>query len=211
MAAAAAVLAMAACSDPTGDDVSRRHPLEIERHAVTLTVTAAPKSRRMGATTAAKLDDFFDRYVGDGGAGLRVTTPPGARRSAMTVAIRARAARRGVDLSDIVVVPAKPGSGAAGSYRLRYSRYSVRPPRCGFWSTAYQFNPGNRVHPNFGCASQDYLARMVAHPTDLVRSRHTGPRDTTRSNAVIDNYRRGEPTAVKPNPDEQTIRTQSSK
>ncbi len=207
----AVALAVAACAgDPTGDEISRRHPLDVERHPVRLTVMAVPTARRIGARMAAALDEFFAGYVADGGGQMRITTPPGAasgRRSAMAGAIRDRAVRRGVNGSAIVLVPAKPGPGTARTYRLHYSRHAVRTPRCGDWSTSHHFNVRNRVHPNYGCASQSYLGAMAAQPLDLVTARRTGPRDTTRSNAVIGNYRKGEPTAVKPNPNEGTIRT----
>jgi len=37
--------------------------------------------------------------------------------------------------------------------------------------------------------------------------RPIGPRDTTRSNAIIENYRKGEPTAAKESADEKSIHT----
>ncbi len=206
----AVALALAACVDPTGDDVGRRHPIVIERHAVTLTISATPSSRRINANTAVTLDEFFDGYVDDGGGRMRVTTPPGAatgKRSAMAIAIRDRAVRRGVNISDIDLVPAKPGPGATRTYRLRYLRHSVRSPRCGNWSKRVPFNPRNQVHPNYGCASQSYLGRMASRPTDLVTARRRGPRDTTRSNDIIEKYRKGETTAAKESPDEKAIRT----
>ena len=208
----AVTLTLAACSGPIidGDDVSGRHPIVIEQHAATLTVTAAPSSRRVNAMTAAALDEFFDGYIDDGGGRMRVTTPPGAttgKRSAMAIAIRDRAVRRGVNISDVDLVPAKLGPGATRTYRLRYLRHSVRSPRCGNWSKRVPFNPRNRVHPNYGCASQSYLGRMASRPTDLVTARRAGPRDTTRSNDIIENYRKGEATAAKESPDEKAIRT----
>ncbi len=99
------------------------------------------------------------------------------------------------------------GDDISRRHPLEIERHSVRLPRCGDWSTSRHFNPRNLVHPNYGCASQRYRGRMAARPSDLVKARRLEPRDTTRSNAVIDNYRKGEPTAVKPNPDEGAIRT----
>ncbi len=212
VAVLAVVLVLAACADPIGDgdDVSRRHPIVIERHATTLKVTAAPSARRINVVTAAALDEFFDGYADHGGGRMLITTPPGAAtgmRSAMAIAIRDRAVRRGVNFSNVALVPAMPGPGAARIFRLRYLRHSVRPPRCGHWSEWVPFNPPNRVHSNYGCASQSYLGRMASRPTDLVTTRPVGPRDTTRSNTVIQLYRQGEPTAAKESSEENTIRT----
>ena len=181
----------------------------IERHAITLKVMAAA-SRRINAVTAVALDDFFDGYVDDGGGRMLITTPPGAAtgtRSAMALAIRDRAVRRGINISSVDLVPAKPGPGATQIFRLRYLRHSVRPPRCGDWSQSRSYNPPNVVHPNYGCASQSYLGRMAARPTDLVTAQPAGPRDTTRSNTIIKLYRQGEPTAAKESSGEKTIRT----
>ena len=208
----AVTLALAACSGQKSeiDDVSRRHPIVIERHAVTLTVSAAPSRRRINASTAATLDDFFDGYFDDGGGRMLITTPPGTTsgsRSAMANAIRDRAVRRGIDVSDVDLVSAKPGPGANRTYRLRYLHHTVRSPRCGHWSAPSPFNPRNVIHPNHGCASQSYLGRMTAHPRDLVAAHPAGPRDTTRSNTVIQLYRKGEATAAKESPNEKTIRT----
>ena len=202
---------LTACADRRGDDVSLRHPIAIERHAVTLNVSATPTTRRINASTASKLDKFFDGYFDDGGGRLRITTPPGAtsgRRLAMSKAIRNRAVRRGIDISEIDLESGKSGKGSKRTYQLHYLRHTVRAPRCGRnWYYRFWEGWSNKAQTNYGCASQSYLGRMAARPRDLVKAHPAGPRDTTRSNKIIHLYREGEPTGAKEKPDEKSIRT----
>ena len=210
LALASAVI-LTACADRRGDDVGSRHPIVIERHPVTLKLSAAPTARRIGVANAGKLDDFFDGYFKDGGGRLRIETPPDASsggRAAMANAIRDRALRHGIDAAEIDLVPAKSKRVSARTYQLRYLRHSVRPPRCGTnWYYWFWEGWSNKPQVNYGCASQSYLGRMAARPRDLVKAHPSTPRDTARSNKIIDLYRQGESTGAKERPDEKSIRT----
>ena len=50
------------------------------------------------------------------------------------------------------------------------------PSPCGDFEDNLAYNPNNVLAPNFGCASQNNLARAVVDPRDLVESRPATPR-----------------------------------
>ena len=70
-----------------------------------------------------------------------------------------------------------------GSYRGRASdpielvlhRKVAVSSECGDWSSDLADSYGNRPYANFGCATQNNLAAMVANPEDLERPREMGP------------------------------------
>ena len=53
--------------------------------------------------------------------------------------------------------------------------YIAIPSTCGDFEENLAYNPNNVLAPNFGCASQNNLARAVAEPKDLVEPREVSP------------------------------------
>jgi pilus assembly protein CpaD len=56
--------------------------------------------------------------------------------------------------------------------------------------------PDNPSPVNFGCATQNNLAAMVADPADLVMPRTMTASDAQRRGTVFEKYRKGEITAT---------------
>jgi pilus assembly protein CpaD len=63
---------------------------------------------------------------------------------------------------------------------------------CGQWPTDLSAGPENRNYHNFGCASQNNLAEMIANPSDLLGPRGSTAIDAERRLKVIDAYRKAE-------------------
>lgn len=81
--------------------------------------------------------------------------------------------------------------------RLGYARVEARTSPCGLWPddlgpTAARTTFENRPYYNFGCATQQNLAAMVAEPEDLVQPRPETPPMAARRQVVLDKYRKGE-------------------
>src|SRR5438270_143079 len=75
--------------------------------------------------------------------------------------------------------------GTSSSVRLAYSKIGAHTAECGPWPDQTARNPENRHYANYGCATQQNLAAMVANPLDLLYPRAMTPPDAVRRTAVI--------------------------
>jgi pilus assembly protein CpaD len=94
-----------------------------------------------------------------------------------TMSLRA-AADQGLLLSE--GMPVTAGRAAPGGVRVIVSRASASVPGCPIWEDETVGTP-ERTSTNFGCATNQNLARMIADPNDLVRGQSDG--NTTDSMA----------------------------
>jgi len=67
-------------------------------------------------------------------------------------------------------------------------------PRCGVWPNDTSSGLENDHYHNFGCASQQNFAAMIANPADLVRPREMAPSHGARRAKVISDYGQGNDT-----------------
>ena len=179
--------------------VSQRHPVTVDTQSATLLIAVEPDASALGDADRAALESFAAQYKAIGHGALDMAVPdvapnrPAAMRLASEVQALLDAAAVG---EDRVRRSDYRASGAAvdAPLILSFTRYVATPSPCGNWSQDYAFNPRNVASPNFGCATRNNLARMVADPADLVRPRAMDPADAMRRNQVIDRYRIGETT-----------------
>lgn len=92
--------------------------------------------------------------------------------------------------------------GVPSDYRQRHpilvsSHGAYVASQCGQWP--HDVGPAdaamsnlNKPYWNFGCATQQNLAAMVARPSDLLTPRAEGQLDAARRQTTIGKYRRGE-------------------
>ncbi|WP_395390694.1 CpaD family pilus assembly protein [Novosphingobium sp. BL-8A] len=181
-------LALAGCGGvPTNRSMNSVHQPIVEKVNYALDVGTGGDGLAYGEQ--ARLADWFsamgarygDRiYVEDAGSN------PGTRS-----AVEAVAARFGLSLSE--GTPATEGYLDKGRARVVLVRSKAFVPGCPDWSTNSDFNPGNGLSGNYGCATNSNLAAMVANPEDLV---HGATGDTTvsvRSTKAIEAYRAADP------------------
>ena len=62
---------------------------------------------------------------------------------------------------------------------------------CAPWFNFPADTHSNRESPFLGCANDQNLAAMVAHPEDLVQGRALGPADGEKTARVIETWREG--------------------
>lgn len=80
--------------------------------------------------------------------------------------------------------------GASATLRLVYSDLTAEvTSECGKWRGDLMDTANNKNYGNFGCATQNNLASMIAHPADLLGPRGESEIDATRRTTVIDNWR----------------------
>lgn len=210
-AAGLLALALAACAptnrvvgppDPTYAQV---HPIVLNHGSRSIDIFLAGGSGHIGARQMADVRAFAAEYRRSGEGPLLIgfpTTDPTARRAGQ--GIREALASAGVT------------SARTGSYRpddpeaiapvkLAFTRLQaqVEGP-CGQWpDDIAEYNGtlsgwNNRAQPweNFGCATQNALAKQVADPLDLVRARPEGPSSAVRRVTVMSKYGQGQATAT---------------
>lgn len=179
-----------------------RHPISVDRDVPTLTV-AAPRAKS-GLTDEERREvaAFAAAYKERGHGSLTVSTPSGSANTTtamnVLVDIRDTLSDKGVSTDTVNYTSYRASAANADApIILSYNRYVATPSACGDWSTNYANDPANGTPPNFGCASQNNLAVLVADPGDLVTPRDMTPRDAQRSTEVLSKYRKGEITATK--------------
>jgi pilus assembly protein CpaD len=206
LAGLALVLSLSACGGFNGREdaelgVSYTHPITVTMDDTTLTIPASREKSGLSDDDRKAIGDFASAYKARGHGPLTVSTPSGSLNttSAMNVLVDVRDALSdtGIAADRISYVPynasAKDGDAPV---ILSYKRYVAKASPCGNWSMDYDYDPSNGLPPNYGCASQNNLAAMVADPADLVQPRAMTPSDGDRRQTVLDKYRKGEITAT---------------
>ncbi|MBV8683452.1 MAG: hypothetical protein JO111_11295 [Caulobacteraceae bacterium] len=79
----------------------------------------------------------------------------------------------------------------AHTVRVVLERYVVTAPVCPNWSSPSWLNFNNHSSTNFGCATSDNLAAMVADPRDLAVGRDLEPEPADAAIAPVQKYRAG--------------------
>lgn len=197
-------LLLGACSTLSNDGsdartVAQEHPIAVDTQVVTLTIPVENAAAGLSTTDRARVRAFAQSYLRNGHGPVSVTAPTGSRNdlSASDAAIDARAVldETGVDTADI----------ESAAYRsdeekrdlvLSYTRYVATPPVCGDWSSTRVRDFKNLSSPNYGCATQNNLAAMIADPRDLTQPADETPADANARTRMIGAYRRGEKTAT---------------
>lgn len=205
LAPLAAALALAGCGGFNGVadaqyDASRVHPISVDTDVPSLTILAARGKTGLTDGDRAAVAAFAAAYKERGHGALTVATPSGSPNAAAAVNVLAEVrdalGERGVPADAISYTPYRASSADSDApLILSYKRYVATPSPCGNWSTDYAHDPKNVPPPNFGCATQNNLAAMLADPADLVEPRNMTPADAARRATVFDKYRKGESTA----------------
>jgi pilus assembly protein CpaD len=206
LAGLALALALAGCGGFNGEQdaelgVSYRHPIAVTMNDTTLTIPAAREQSGLSDEDRKAISNFVAGYKERGHGPLTVSTPSGSPNTttAMNVLVDVRDAlsETGIPASSISYAPytaaAKDGDAPV---ILTYKRYEAKASPCGDWSMDYAYDPANGLPPNFGCASQNNLAALVADPADLVQPRTMTAADAGRRQTVFEKYRKGEITAT---------------
>lgn len=221
LAPLALALALAGCGGFNGaeqayDGPSQSHPITVTADTQTLNVSA-PRAKD-GLTDAERKEvaNFADAYKAYGHGPLAVATPSGSSNttSAMNVLVEVRDVlnEKGVPTDKISYAPYQASSAdSEAPLILSFRRYVAKASPCGDWSTNYADDPSNGVPPNFGCASQNNLAAMIADPADLVTPRTMTPADAQRRAVVFGKYRNGDITATTRNADDSAAVSEVNK
>ncbi|MGV8995697.1 MAG: CpaD family pilus assembly protein [Parvibaculaceae bacterium] len=199
-----ASLALAGCGGFNGAEeaefgASYDHPISVQPDVPTLKITA---SNALSVEDRSALKGFVAAYKERGHGPLTVSTPSGSANTAIAmnvlVDVRDALAQSGVPATSIAYTPYRASAAdQAAPIVVSYRQFIAVASPCGDWTDSYSYNPSNSTVKNFGCATQNNLAAMIADPADLVAPREMTASDAQRRGEVFTNYRKGDITATK--------------
>lgn len=199
-----AALAVASCaSGPFNGPqhamtVAEEHPISVDSQVVTLTIDNDLSTTDLSSIDSARLRAFADAYMRDGHGPLTITAPSGTSADfdgqETAADIRGALNESGVPWSALTGATYRTGS-ASSQLILSYTHYVATASECGIWRGIKGRDYRNLRTPNFGCATQNNIAAMLADPHDLIAPADQTPRDATTTVRAIEAYRAGEVTS----------------
>ena len=179
--------------------VEEEHPISVDSQTVTLTL-AASRDGVLSGIDQARLRAFAGSYLREGHGPISVTTPSGgdADESAARTAFSARGAlyEAGVREGHIQSTSYAAAQKASRDIIISYTHYVATPSACGVWQGTRGRDYRNLRSPNFGCASQNNLAAMIADPRDLVSPAEMTPPDSAIRIRGVNAFRAGQVTST---------------
>ena len=167
-------------------------------------ILLAPHGRLSPAQEAA-LADLAGRWREAGEGPILVHAEAAVEPALQTAHAAAQALQAaGVPSAFVKVAPFEPAVEAPpGPVRVGYSRLVATGPQCAnLWDNLTK-TKRNAPYASFGCATTANLAAQIADPRDLVAPRASYPADAARRAAVLDKYRKGQPTGTERSDDER--------
>jgi pilus assembly protein CpaD len=186
-----------AVSDLESVTPTEQFAIEVQSEPVTLQL--APHRRGASRDQARALADFARQWSDASGGAIAIQTP--ARDGDPAAAYRTASDARdillaqGVPPARVRIVSSGPDRAGSPVIVVTYAHYKAKGSDCGAAWDNMGVTGDNRPYGNFGCAVTANFAAQVADPADLMAPHDLDPPDATRRQWVIDNYRRGLPTA----------------
>lgn len=180
------------------DDYRTNHPIAIDEAVQTMDIPVGINSARLTDAVKENITGFVQKYRASGADLIAIVTPTGSpNQDAATYAgyqVQDALEADGVDRRsiDFRVYRAQSGENTA-PIRLAYAGVAAQTAPCGPWTDQVADTGENRHYANYGCATQQNLAAIVANPLDLLYPRGMTPADAARRATVLDKYRAGEP------------------
>ena len=203
--AAAAMLALAGCGGFNGPEQAQYapetvHPITVKKDTATLKLDAAMDLGYLNDRQKAQIALFAQAYNERGHGPMIVSVPDKSMNKGAASDFLSEVSRtladQGVGGDAVVYKPYQVAADQTSApVVMTFTRYKAIASPCGDWSMDYAYNPKNLNPPNFGCATQNNLAAIIADPADLVHPRTMDPADAERRSVVLEKYRKGETTA----------------
>ena len=180
------------------ETVGERYPIKVTRSMARLDVDV-DGAKRLAGDDRARVAQFARDYRARSSGAMIVARPDGGPNH---VAAATKVASIQRELREAGVPPAAisyriyqaGASDRAAPVILTYETFEAISPECGNWQQNTANTYTNRPYPDFGCATQQNLAAMVADPRDLVEPRAMTPADAGRRGVIMEAWRKGEQT-----------------
>lgn len=179
----------------TPQDYRTNHPIVVSESEVTKDLLVLKSMNRMSSRHSNIATSFYGKFRRSGAKHIRVIIPAGSsnEHAARHVSrdIIAHMKELGLKRSEVQLSRYHaPKHGDAATIRLSYDSINAAvASKCGEWSEDLGDTSENRNYGNFGCATQNNLAEMIANPADLLGPRGESEIDAERRDNVIDDWR----------------------
>lgn len=187
------------------DDYRVNHPITIEERLATLDIPVGMETSYLPRGMDGNIAGFARAFLQSGSDVIAIVLPDGSANAytagSIAIQIEQVMLNAGVPLASIQYrsYPAQPSETSA-PIRLAYARISASVERCNAWPDQLSRNFQNQHYANYGCATQNNLAAMVANPLDLLYPRVIAPPNAARRDAVLEAYQNGEATNTEYDP-----------
>ncbi|MEM1104531.1 MAG: CpaD family pilus assembly protein [Pseudomonadota bacterium] len=198
--------AFAGCAPLFNDELEaltykEQHPISIDPQNVAMEIVAEQVGSALSVVDRARVRSFALDYVRRGHGPITVVLPSGSQNAMASVevaadiydALHAAGLERGAVKGATYRAPASSDDAAI---LVSFTRYVATSTPCGVWDQNIGLSLSNTVTSNFGCATQQNLAAIVADPRDLVAPRGVSAADVGRRATVLQRYREGEITST---------------
>lgn len=172
------------------NDPDKRHAIHLSSRPETLLVEVGHDGTGLTANQESDVLAFIHRYKAESRGKLRIASPAGGSSRAVRH-VRSLAEESGLPPWAIEVSSIRGEGRRRQAMKLTYERVVAIPPACGDWSEDVGRDHQRLHYPNFGCATQNNLAVMVAHPRDLERPQDETPRSSERRSSDWAKYSSG--------------------
>lgn len=177
------------------DDYRTNHPIILSEREETLDVPVGTSDTRITVAQRSSIQGFIAQYASNGSGIVQVLLPSGSSNAAAAQRVYSHvveALRKGGVPGGNIVAASYDASGidSTAPIRISYRAMSAATETCGKWTADLGDTSENKNYENFGCASQNNLAAMVANPADLIGPRLPGRIDPVKRSLAISRYQK---------------------
>ena len=177
------------------DDYRLRHPIIVSENEAARDIVIPRNLKRLSLRDRDIVKGIGSDFRRSGGKSIMILIPTGspnehaARRAASQAVAELKEA--GVGAHQIAISHYSAAQhGESATLRIVYSDLAAGiASQCGQWNEDVTATAHNRNYHNFGCATQNNLAQMVANPADLLGPRAMSDVDSTKRTQVIEDWR----------------------
>lgn len=184
-------------------DYRTKHPIVVAQDEMTEDLIVTSKMRNMSLRHRNQVVAFIGRFKKSGAKTIRIILPAGSHNEAAArqvghdvIALMKEERMSANQISVSRYHAANHGDAATVRLSFQSTVASVHS-ECGQWTEDLVRTPENKNYQNFGCATQNNLAEMIANPQDLIGPRGQSEIDAERRGTVIETWR-SEGTAALP-------------
>lgn len=179
------------------DDYRSRHPIIVSENEKVNDIVVPVHSRNMSSRDLELVRSMGSKFRQSGSQHIAILVPTGSRneRAARNFASNAISELKRIRIPEnriVVQYYNAEGHSDSATLRLVYADLNAEVVgECGEWSEDLMDTSNNENYSNFGCATQNNLAKMIASPADLLGPRGESHIDASRRAKVIDDWRNG--------------------
>lgn len=177
------------------DDYRTNHPIILNEREETLDVPVGSADTQISTAQRSSIEGFIAQYAANGSGLVQILLPTGSTNASAAQRVHSNiiAAIRHAGVSSGNIVTATydaQGVESSAPVRVSYRAMSAATEPCGKWPDNLGDTTQNKNYENFGCASQNNMASMIANPADLLGPRKTGQIDASKRSVAISRYQK---------------------